>query len=68
MTLIGNQDFENRVREICRYEDISLVGTCALLGGVCSQEIIKVLTEQFEPINNTFVYDGILGNGFTLNV
>lgn len=68
MTLNGNKGFEDRVWEICRYEDISLVGTCALLGGVCSQEIIKILTEQFEPINNTFVYDGVLGNGFTLNV
>lgn len=33
--------------------------TCALLGGIAAQEIIKVISRNSDPINNYFVYDGI---------
>lgn len=35
----------------------------ALLGGVASQEAIKLLTHQFKPINHTYVYNGITSEG-----
>jgi hypothetical protein len=31
----------------------------ALTGGMVSQEIIKVVTEQYVPVDNTCVFDGI---------
>lgn len=31
----------------------------ALTGGIVSQEIIKVVTEQYIPVDNTCVFDGI---------
>lgn len=42
-----------------RYEDSQLHTIGALLGGVASQEIIKLITHQFTPVNNTYVYNGI---------
>lgn len=31
----------------------------ALTGGIVSQEIIKVVTEQYIPVDNTCVFDGV---------
>lgn len=31
----------------------------ALTGGIVSQEIIKAITEQYVPVDNTCVFDGI---------
>jgi hypothetical protein len=31
------------------------------LGGVASQEIIKLLIKQYTILNHTFIYDGIHG-------
>lgn len=50
---------DDKVKEICRYEDSELITTCSILGGVASQEAIKLLTEQFEPVNNTWLFEGI---------
>ena len=35
----------------------------ALIGGIASQEAIKILTHQFIPLDNTYVYNGICGCG-----
>ena len=34
---------------------------CALVGGVASQEAIKLTIHQFVPLNNTFIFNGIHG-------
>jgi len=54
--------------ETCRSGGSQIHTTCAYVGGCASQEIIKFLTKQWLPINNTFIYDGITGNSgaFTL--
>jgi amyloid beta precursor protein binding protein 1 len=31
----------------------------AFIGGVASQEIIKLITHQYTPLNNTFIYNGM---------
>jgi len=51
------------LKEMCRFGGSQIHTTCAYIGGVASQEIIKVLTKQWVPINNTFIYDAISGNG-----
>lgn len=50
-------------REVCRYagEETHVVG--AILGGIASQEAVKLLTHQYVCINNTFVYNGVAGVG-----
>jgi amyloid beta precursor protein binding protein 1 len=47
------------VHETCRFGGSELHNVAALMGGVGSQEAIKVITTQWLPINNTFVYNGI---------
>lgn len=38
---------------------LDLASTAAYLGGVVAQEVIKVITVQYLPLDNTCVYDGI---------
>ncbi|PFH38441.1 ThiF family protein [Besnoitia besnoiti] len=33
--------------------------TAAIVGGVAAQEAVKLICNQFEPINNTFIWNGI---------
>jgi hypothetical protein len=35
----------------------------SIVGGVLAQEIIKSLTQQGCPLNNTFFYDGVENEG-----
>lgn len=43
----------------CRYGGCELHSVAAFMGGVAAQEIIKLLTNQFVPINNTLIYNAI---------
>ncbi|KAG0266614.1 NEDD8-activating enzyme E1 regulatory subunit [Actinomortierella ambigua] len=47
-----------RVHEICRYGMGAIHNIASLMGGVVSQEIIKVITRQYVPMNNTVLFDG----------
>jgi amyloid beta precursor protein binding protein 1 len=40
----------------------------AFMGGVAAQEAVKIITHQFTPLNNTFVYNGIacIGGSYEL--
>lgn len=41
----------------------------AFMGGLLSQEVVKLITHQFVPIDNTFIYDGINGeNSQTIRI
>ena len=54
--------------------EITRVGACevhniaALIGGIASQEIVKLLTKQYIPMNNTYIFNGITGVGATYNL
>ena len=41
----------------CRYGASELHTVSAFMGGVAAQEVIKVVTGQFVPIDNTFIYN-----------
>ncbi|KAL6710379.1 hypothetical protein ACN47E_009325 [Coniothyrium glycines] len=45
--------------ELARAGGAELHNIGALTGGIVSQEIIKVITEQYVPVDNTCVFDGI---------
>uniref|UniRef100_A0A0B6ZK89 NEDD8-activating enzyme E1 regulatory subunit n=1 Tax=Arion vulgaris TaxID=1028688 RepID=A0A0B6ZK89_9EUPU len=49
---------DDYVQEMCRYGAAELHTMSAFMGGVVAQEVIKVVTGQFVPINNTFIYNG----------
>lgn len=58
---------ENHASEVTRFGVINQFhNTCSFMGGVASQEVIKIITHQWIPANNTFIYNGIAGNAQTL--
>lgn len=45
--------------EICRYGGAEIHSISAFLGGAIAHEVIKIVTRQYKPFDNTFIYDGI---------
>ncbi|GJQ79507.1 putative NEDD8-activating enzyme E1 regulatory [Trypoxylus dichotomus] len=56
---------DERIHEICRYGGAELHSVSAMLGGCAAHEIIKLITHQYKPLNNTFIYDAITTNSAT---
>lgn len=46
-------------QELARAGGGELHNVGALTGGMVSQEVIKVVTEQYVPVDNTCVFDGV---------
>lgn len=40
----------------------------ALAGGIVSQEVIKVVTKQYVPVDNTCVFDGVRSKSGVIRV
>ena len=59
------QDF---VMEFCRSGGAELHSVAAFVGGVVGQEVIKLVTRQYVPINNTLLYDAITSSSITLQL
>jgi amyloid beta precursor protein binding protein 1 len=47
------------VQEVVRAGGAELHNIAALSGGIVSQEVIKVITEQYVPVDNTCIFDGV---------
>jgi amyloid beta precursor protein binding protein 1 len=47
------------LHEISRYGATELHNIAAFLGGVAAQEVIKLISHCFVPVNNTLVFNGI---------
>lgn len=45
--------------ELCRYGGAEIHSISAFMGGCVAQEVIKLITKQFKPVNNTFIYNAI---------
>jgi amyloid beta precursor protein binding protein 1 len=56
------------VLEFCRASNSELQNVAAVLGGVGAQEIIKLVTLQRVPMQNTFIYNGIAGGGSVMKL
>ncbi|GMF09711.1 unnamed protein product [Phytophthora lilii] len=41
--------------------EVELHNIAALMGGVAAQEAVKLITHQFEPLNHTYLFNGISG-------
>ncbi|XP_014681576.1 PREDICTED: NEDD8-activating enzyme E1 regulatory subunit-like [Priapulus caudatus] len=59
---------DDHIHEVCRYGAAELASVAALVGGASAQEAIKVVTQQFVPLNNTYIYSGITQTSTTLEV
>lgn len=53
---------DERVHEICRYGGAELHSVSSMLGGCVAHEVIKLVTHQYKPLNNTYIYDAITCN------
>jgi amyloid beta precursor protein binding protein 1 len=49
--------------EITKYANYELHSIAAMIGGVAAQEAVKIITHQYIPLNNTYIYNGIAGCG-----
>jgi len=47
------------VKEMVRFGAAELHPVVSLLGGIASQEVIKLITHQYTPLENTFIFNGI---------
>ncbi|CAI0406777.1 unnamed protein product [Linum tenue] len=50
---------DDLVSEMWRYAASELHTVAAFVGGVASQEVIKLITKQFVPMSGTFIFNGI---------
>jgi len=50
---------EDCIHELCRYGACELPSVAAFIGGCAAQEVIKLITKQYVPLDNTFIYNGI---------
>lgn len=46
-------------REVVRYDEGEIHTVAAVVGGVASQEAVKLITGQYVPLDDTYVYNGI---------
>ncbi|THZ34816.1 hypothetical protein D6C90_07571 [Aureobasidium pullulans] len=56
------------VRELVRAGSSELHNLGSLTGGMVAQEVIKVITKQYVPIDNTCIFDGIESKATVLRV
>ncbi|PIN22163.1 NEDD8-activating complex, APP-BP1/UBA5 component [Handroanthus impetiginosus] len=55
----GSTLTEDLINEMCRYGAAELHAVAAFIGGIASQEVIKLITRQFVPMSGTFIFNGI---------
>ncbi|KAG2716997.1 hypothetical protein I3760_03G153800 [Carya illinoinensis] len=55
----GSTLTEDLINEMCRFGASQLHAVAAFIGGIASQEVIKLITRQFVPMSGTFIFNGI---------
>jgi len=55
----SNPHLEQAAQEVSRAKGGELHNISALTGGMVAQEVIKIITKQYVPIDNTCIFDGI---------
>ena len=51
------------VTELTRYAQAEIHTIASVVGGVASQEAVKLITGQYVPLHHTYVYNGIASTG-----
>lgn len=49
---------QSAIDEMCRYGAGEVHVVAALIGGIAAQEVIKLATHQYIPLDNTLIFDG----------
>lgn len=55
----GKERIMKAAEEVSRTEGAELHNISAVIGGMVAQEMIKIITKQYIPIDNTCIFDGI---------
>lgn len=50
-------------QELTRYGNAEIHNVASIVGGVASQEVVKIITGQYVPLNHTYIYNGISSVG-----
>jgi len=64
----SNENVVNASKEVARARGGELHNISALTGGMVSQEVIKIITQQYIPIDNTCIFDGITSRTQVLHI
>ena len=59
---------EDYIQEICRCGAAELHSVASYMGGVAAQEVIKIVTGQYVPINNCYIFNGMKSSSTMLEV
>jgi amyloid beta precursor protein binding protein 1 len=65
---ITNERIVKAAEEVSRAQGGELHNISALTGGMVSQEVIKIITKQYIPIDNTCIFDGITSRTQVLRI
>ncbi|KND91390.1 NEDD8-activating enzyme E1 regulatory subunit [Tolypocladium ophioglossoides CBS 100239] len=57
--LVGNKKAAQVAQEVSRAAGGELHNISAITGGMVAQEVIKIVTKQYIPVDNTCIFDGI---------
>jgi len=61
---IGNE----HITEMCRYGGAEFHSVSAYLGGVAAQEVIKLITYQYVPFSNVYLYNATTSSSMTFEL
>ena len=65
-------DIKDNIERICvelvRAGGGELHNIASLTGGLIAQEVIKVITKQYIPVDNTCLFDGVASRSYTLRI
>jgi amyloid beta precursor protein binding protein 1 len=64
----SNTRISQVAEEVSRAKGGELHNISALSGGMISQEVIKIITKQYIPIDNTCIFDGIASRTQVLRI
>ncbi|KAM6981339.1 NEDD8-activating enzyme E1 regulatory subunit [Aplochiton taeniatus] len=59
---------DDYVHEFCRYGSAEPHTVASFMGGSAAQEAIKLITHQFVPFNNTFIYNAMVQTSATFQL
>lgn len=55
----------DHAREVTRYGGVELHNISSMMGGIAAQEAVKMITNIYSPLNNTYFFNGIQSVGAT---
>ena len=59
---------DEHITEMCRYGGAEFHSVSAYLGGVAAQEVIKLITYQYVPFSNLYLYNAVTSSSLTFQL